>query len=212
VSRMFHNYGANGRWRDLNRRGHGASRKEALSEEGSEKPAQRKFKKGNMSTQRDQDPRVRAEPRFENGRALLIAGLREYAKTNAGVPAQWQRAMAYKIPKQVGQAAYGVCFDCYSGSEGFDYLVGVEVSDASGLPAELSQVRIPAQKYAVFPHREHVSQLWHTIDGAGKWLSQSGHEHKDTVPDAPDFFERYGEDFDPQTGRGGIEVWIPVKA
>jgi AraC family transcriptional regulator len=27
----------------------------------------------------------------------------------------------------------------------------------------------------------------------------------------PDFFERYGEEFDPQTGMGGIEVWIPIK-
>ena len=27
----------------------------------------------------------------------------------------------------------------------------------------------------------------------------------------PAFFERYGEAFDPQTGTGGIEVWLPIK-
>jgi len=29
---------------------------------------------------------------------------------------------------------------------------------------------------------------------------------------APDFFERYSEEFDPRTGMGGIDVWIPVKS
>ncbi len=29
--------------------------------------------------------------------------------------------------------------------------------------------------------------------------------------DAPDF-ERYGEEFDPRTGTGGVEIWIPIKA
>jgi predicted transcriptional regulator YdeE len=29
--------------------------------------------------------------------------------------------------------------------------------------------------------------------------------------DAPDF-ERYGEDFDAQTGLGGVEIWLPLSA
>jgi AraC family transcriptional regulator len=45
-----------------------------------------------------------------------------------------------------------------------------------------------------------------------KWLPRSGHEVAHVVVDAPDFFERYGEDFDPKTGMGGIEVWIPIKS
>ena len=39
-----------------------------------------------------------------------------------------------------------------------------------------------------------------------KWLPDSGHE----AADAPDF-ERYGERFDPATGEGGCEIWIPIK-
>jgi AraC family transcriptional regulator len=66
-------------------------------------------------------------PRIENGKPLLIAGLRErYASnTEPGIPAQWERMMSYKIPNQV-------------------------------------------------------------------------------------FFERYGEKFNPQTGTGDIEVWVPI--
>jgi AraC family transcriptional regulator len=31
------------------------------------------------------------------------------------------------------------------------------------------------------------------------------------VADAPDF-ERYGEDFDPKSGTGNVEIWIPLEA
>ena len=161
-----------------------------------------------MNAQMELEP-----PRFENGKSLLIAGLREHVKTISSIPAQWQRALAYKIPNRLGKVDYGVCFNCLSGADSFDYLAGVEVSDFSGLPAELSRVSIPAQKYAVFPHREHVSKLSSTIDTIlNKWLPQSGHEVAHAVADAPDFLERYGEDFDPQTGTGGIEIWIPIKS
>jgi AraC family transcriptional regulator len=30
------------------------------------------------------------------------------------------------------------------------------------------------------------------------------------VVDAPDF-ERYGESFNPATGMGGFEIWVPIK-
>jgi AraC family transcriptional regulator len=40
-----------------------------------------------------------------------------------------------------------------------------------------------------------------------KWLPESGHE----LVDAPDF-ERYSEVFDPRTGTGGLELWVPIKA
>jgi AraC family transcriptional regulator len=150
-------------------------------------------------------------PRLENAKGLLIAGLRERPETIAAIPEQWQRAMAYRIPNQMGKAAYGLNFNSLSAAGTFEYLAGVEVSDFSGLPSELSRLSIPPQKYAVFTHRGHVSKLSDTCDRIGKWLPQSGYQHADADPAAPDFFERYGEDFDPQTGTGGIEVWIPIK-
>jgi AraC family transcriptional regulator len=165
-----------------------------------------------MSTQNDQDFKVELEPpRFENGKAILIAGLRERPETLAAIPDQWRRAMAYRIPNQVGRASYGLNFNCLSDTDAFEYLAGVEVSGFSGLPSELSRLTIPPQKYAVFTHREHVSKLWYTCDRVGKWLPQSGYEHPGVAAGVPDFFERYGEDFDPKTGTGSVEVWVPVR-
>ena len=151
------------------------------------------------------------QPRFETGKALLIAGLRERytCDSSKAIPAQWQRFGPYigHIPGQVGAAAYGVC--CNGDDSGnFDYISGVEVADFSELPKELSGERIPARRYAVFTHREHISTIRRTCNTIwNKWLPESGHE----AADAP-FFERYGENFDPRTGTGGLEIWIPLKS
>ena len=148
-------------------------------------------------------------PRFENGKTLLIAGLSERydCDSSKAIPAQWQRFMPYigNIPGQIGRTAYGVC--CNSDEEGnFDYICGVEVSDFSELPPELARLRIPARRYAVFTHRDHISTIRRTVNTIwNKWLPESGYE----VADAPDF-ERYGPEFNPETGTGGVEIWIPL--
>jgi AraC family transcriptional regulator len=150
-------------------------------------------------------------PRFESGRTLLVAGLGErYSfETNQGIPLQWQRFAAYigNVPGQVGDVAYGVC--CNSdGAGNFEYIAGVEVSSFDDLPGELRRVRIPAQRYVVFTHREHISAIRGTCYTIwNQWLPASGHE----VADAPDF-ERYDERFNPQTGTGEVEIWLPLKA
>ncbi len=152
-----------------------------------------------------------AAPRFEDGKPLLIAGLSERytCETSKAIPAQWQRFAPYigNIPGQVDRTTYGVCHN--GDDEGnFDYVCGVEVADFSGLATELSRVRIPARRYAVFTHREHISTIRRTINTIwNKWLPESGHQ----VADSPNF-ERYGEAFDPRTGIGGLEVWIPIEA
>ena len=150
-------------------------------------------------------------PRFETGRTLLIAGLGERYRfeTCQGIPFQWQRFTPYigNVPGQVGDVAYGVC--CNSdGTGNFEYIAGVEVSSFDEVPAELRRVRIPAQRYAVFTHRDHISAIrgtWHTI--WNQWLPNSGYQ----FADAPDF-ERYDAEFDPQSGTGKVEIWLPLKA
>jgi AraC family transcriptional regulator len=154
-------------------------------------------------------------PRFENGKALLIAGLRsDYTPESMNdLPAQWQRLVPHlgKIPGQIGRTAYGVSW-CPENSPAISYLCGVEVSDFSSLPLEFTIVSIPAQRYAVFSHRGHVSRIRETIEAIGsKWLPESGQEPARRAGEAPDFFERYTEQFDARTGMGGMEIWIPVK-
>ena len=83
----------------------------------------------------------------------------------------------------------------------------------SPLPQALSHVSIPEQKYAVFPHCDHVWKLSNTVETIlSKWLPQSGYEIAHANTDAPDFFERYSEEFNPQTGTGGMEIWLPIKS
>jgi len=161
-------------------------------------------------------PAVQLEaPRFENSKALLIAGLSAHytSETMKNMPELWRRFAPHigKVSGQVGRVAYGLCFNADS-PDGVDYLVGVEISHASGLPDEFSFATIPAQKYAVFPHREHVSKLYETLDAIDKWLPGSGLKVSRGAGEAPSFFERYSEEFNPQTGMGGMEVWIPIQS
>lgn len=149
-------------------------------------------------------------PRMEKGRTILIAGLSERynSESSAGIPAQWQRFLPYfgQISGQVGRVAYGVL---HNGDEAgnTEYITGVEVSDFSKLPPEFSRLRIAEHKYAVFTCKDHISNIrrvWFTI--FNKWLPESGLK----IDGAPEF-ERYDENFNPQTGGGGFEIWIPVK-
>ena len=151
-----------------------------------------------------------AEPRLVTGEPLLIAGLTErYSQaTTAGIPAQWQRFQPWigHVPGQTGDVAYGVCYNG-DGEGHIDYMTGVEVRDFGDLPPELSRVRLSAQTYAVFTHKGHVGDVHHTwMTIWNQWFPRSGREHAD----APDF-ERYGTEFDPRTGLGGFEVWVPIR-
>lgn len=152
-----------------------------------------------------------APPRFEDGKAFLVAGVggRFTHENGAGIPLLWQRSHLEcgDIPNQVGKVAYGVC--CNGDDAGnFDYIAGVEVSDFSELPRAFSRVRIPAQKYAVFTHKDHISAIRRTVNTIwNHWLPNSGFK----MADAPTF-ERYDEKFDPATGNGGLEIWVPIAA
>lgn len=148
--------------------------------------------------------------RFENGKELIIAGIKQsyMFASRASIPSQWARFSSYlgKVPGQVGKVAYGVCSN-YSQDQGFDYLSGVEATGPAGMPAELFVLQLPAQRYAIFPHDEHVTSIPKTIDKIWKtWLPDSGLK----VAESP-CFERYSEKFDPQTGLGGMEIWIPIQ-
>jgi len=149
-------------------------------------------------------------PRIETTtKPLLIVGLsqRYTCETAMGMPAQWQRFHPYigHVGGQVGTAAYGIV--CNGDDDGdVDYVCGVEVSGFSDQPGELARLRLPAGRYAVFRHDDHIATIRSTFTAIwDTWLPQSGHK----AADAP-FFERYGETFSPDTGLGGVDLWIPI--
>jgi AraC family transcriptional regulator len=150
------------------------------------------------------------QPRFETRASFLVAGLgdRYTCESAHAIPALWQRFTPHygNVPNQVGKVAYGVSCNA-DGTGNFDYIAGVEVSGFDGLPKDFARIRFPQQKYAVFTHRDHISTVRSTFYTIwNKWLPESGLEVAETGE-----FERYDERFDPRTGAGGLEIWIPVK-
>lgn len=165
---------------------------------------------------REQEAAMRAPgaglkaPRFEDAAELLVAGLNEtYTfESRVKIPEHWHRFAPHlgNVPTQVGGKSYGVCWNFQPGV-GFDYLTAVEVKDVGKLPRDFTSVRLSAGRYAVFTHEGHVSTLPATLDAIWtRWLPDSGVR----LTGAPSF-ERYTEEFNPQSGRGGIEVWLPIE-
>jgi len=151
-----------------------------------------------------------APPRFVDRGPTLLVGLLEHYKDGdmSAIPNQWQRFAPWlgHIPGQVSDVAYGVVLN--GDDEGTtDYLTAVEAPDFSDVPPELSRLRLSAERYAVWEHAGHISEIrsvWRAI--WSEWVPQKVRK----LADAP-FFERYPEAFDPQTGDGGFEIWLPVE-
>jgi len=132
------------------------------------------------------------EPRLQDRRALPVAGLRRHytPETMNEIPALWQRLPFGKIPSQLGHMAYGVLFNQSDTTGGFDYLAGVEVSGVSAVLADLTYVKIPAQKYAIFCHRGHVSKLKDTMAAIWhEWLPASQRSVSHPAAGSPQMIE-----------------------
>ena len=164
---------------------------------------------------RQQEASIRAQalglaaPRFENGREMVIAGLNEHYthETRVNIPKQWERFVPHlgKIAGQVGGSSYGVVWRT-TPDFSFEYLCGVEVQSTDKLPSGFTHVKLTTQRYAVFEHREHISTIGKTIDAIWtKWVPDCGLKIAQTP-----CFERYTEQFNPRTGMGGTEIWVPI--
>jgi AraC family transcriptional regulator len=150
------------------------------------------------------------DPRFVAAAEIRTVGLPAHYSydATAGIPGQWQRFMTFAmtIPERRPGIPIGVTMNV-DVDGGFDYLCAVEVSAFSTMPAECVRVSIPAHRYAVFEHRGHVSAIQKTYSAIwDEWLP----EHQLTSSDAPSI-ERHKDTFDPRTGEGGVDLWIPVE-
>ena len=150
-------------------------------------------------------------PRLADGQKLLIAGLSQHltAETRKNLPALWQRFVPHigSIPGEIAGITYGVVSNM-DDQMNMTYLAGVGVTGFSGLPPEFARQTLAPQHYAVFPHHGHVStinQTWSAI--FANWLPKSDWQHAE----APSF-ERYDQRFDPATGAGVAEIWVPLAA
>ncbi len=160
---------------------------------------------------RDQNMSTTVEaPRIEKVDLLLVAGFAERITYDnvASIPQLWQKLTPHigHVPNEIPGYTYGVKLN--SDNDGFEYLAGVAVSAFEGLPREFRAVRIPPQTYAVFIHRGHISTIRETMKAIwSQYLPQSGL----TPTDAPEF-ERYDiRRFDPRTGNGEVDIFIPIQ-
>ena len=148
-------------------------------------------------------------PRYEDAPGMTLVGYSEKytLESKVKIPEQWSRFSHHfgKVPGQQGPATYGVSSN-YQQGEGFDYLTCVEVDPAVEQPAEFTTLTLEPRRYAVIPHNEHVMKIPETFEAIWrKWLPESGLKTA-----AAPCFERYAAEFNPHTGMGGMEIWIPL--
>ena len=152
------------------------------------------------------------QPTFETHGPFLMCGLREYRTFDklSQIPNQWQRFAPHigHLGPPAGPDSYGLCFDVDRPEEGFDYMCAVAVRSLDDLPAGLTGVRLERRSYAVFPHTGHISTIGATCAAIfGQWKPTADV----AVSDGPlTMIERYTPRFNPMTGEGGLDIWVPL--
>jgi AraC family transcriptional regulator len=149
-------------------------------------------------------------PRYVSGKPMLVVGLSERHSfdTVKDIAAQWQSFMSIygQIPDKTESIPIGVVTNLDEDGN-FEYVCGAEVAKFSMIPRTMVKLQVPAQNYAVFAHRDHVSTIGATYSAIlNHWLT----EHNRRLADGA-VVERYLETFDPRTGFGGIEIWMPLE-
>lgn len=155
-------------------------------------------------------PEYLPPPRFEERAAFEVAGLtRRYGHAEtAGIPSLWAEFAPHigHVDGAKGDAAYGLCFAAGDESA-FDYMAAVEIAPGAAPGGGLETRRVAAARYAVFTHSGHVSGVRNTMFAIlNHWLPSAEVEYAE----GPDF-EVYGARFDPETGSGDVEIWLPVR-
>jgi AraC family transcriptional regulator len=148
------------------------------------------------------------ETRIEQRPALTLVGtICDYAFADGdmlrALPMQWA-AFGPQIPAPAAgepPISFGVALSAED-SGCFRYMTAYPAPAGAKPPPGMSVVTLPAGSYLVFPHPGHVSSLNRTVSAAcaGRRPAKG----------LPSFLEYYGPDFDPETGLGEIEVWLPL--
>jgi AraC family transcriptional regulator len=151
------------------------------------------------------------QPEFISAGDIRIVGLsqRHPFDDARGIPAQWQRFMAHAadIPNRLPGVPIGVA-SSMDGEGALEYVCAVEVKAFGDKPKGFVQMTIRSHRYAIFEHRGHISALSQTYAALwDRWLPAL----RLNYAGAP-CIERHKETFDPATGEGGVDLWIPIDA
>jgi AraC family transcriptional regulator len=152
-----------------------------------------------------------AEPRIEDRKALLLAGLIKTfpMKDIASIPSLWaefnqiQGAITNTGPER---RYFGASLS-FSEEKGCEYMAALEVTDLSAVAKDFQTTTIPAAQYAIFTQPGHITLMRPTIMSIWQdWLPTSGY----IAAEAP-LLEYYPPAFSGMTGYGGFEVWLPIR-
>jgi predicted transcriptional regulator YdeE/DNA-binding transcriptional MerR regulator len=151
------------------------------------------------------------EPKYVTRPAFTVVGMRYYGKNeNQEIAQLWRQANPRlgEIQHVTGECAYGLCCAVEGAAPGeFEYVAGLEVTDAEPVPAGMVARQVPPQQYAVFTHVGGLDKLRDTYHYIYQtWLPQSGRQ----LTGGPDF-ELYDQDFKDFAPDSRFYIYVPVK-
>ena len=156
--------------------------------------------------------RVRAPlPRLDTLGRLRLVGLSAPCsyRESINIPAQWQLFTAnyyFDIPRRVERMPIGMC--AVPDEDGsFRYVCAAEVEAFEERNPDLVHVVIEPGPYAVFEHNDHVSRIFDTYSAI--W-NEALPAMARRVSNGP-VLEFHNDAFDPDTGLGGLQIWIPLE-
>jgi AraC family transcriptional regulator len=158
------------------------------------------------------------QPQIVTKPAFTVVGMRIHTKgLSPEIPTLWQTfgPRMNEIPQRgeqgtnddahVDHAAYGLMDNYDHENNELDYMAGESVLRVDELPEGMSRWDVPANTYAVF--ETTLPTIGQTFDHIyNRWLPTSGY----TQAPAP-YFERYGEEFDPDVPDSTLSIYIPVQ-
>jgi len=151
------------------------------------------------------------EPSIQKEGELLFVGLSEHVpyQDTQNIARQWERFMSGpygEIDHKVAEPPVGITTG--SNDDGIEYVCAAGVTKFGPVPKNCIKLTLRPATYIVFAHDGHVTQIRETYEAIwNNWFPKSGK----TPAEAPGF-ERHNDTFDPRTGRGGVTIWIPIRA
>ena len=159
---------------------------------------------------KDQSTLALRQPKIGERNGILAIGLLgQYAfGATEGIAGQWAKfmgSMVAEIENRVPSIPIGVTLSIDNDGN-FDYVAAVEFTNVATVPSGLTKVQIAPRRWAIFEHDGNITTLSKTYMAIwDRWLP----DHNQRLSNAPSI-ERHKETFDPLTGYGGVEIWIPI--
>ncbi len=178
------------------------------------------FQKNNINGGVVMEPKIVTKPAFKVAGYELKTTNRNGQNLKDG-PAFWSKYLANNWRQKllehihpVSKAELGLCFPGDIGVEDFSYVIGMEVADLKGIPAEFFKGEVPAGTWAVFTtppadrkSNEFVKAIQGTWDYIYKnWFPGSGYEFDGDVKVD---YELYDERSDRDHG-ALVDIYVPV--